>query len=54
MKGWEGAKSDLTTAKDIGVNIAEAFSECCADTAEFEQQIGVELPEDIVAMLQPN
>ena len=54
VEDWESAKSDLTTAKNTGENIAEAFSECYANTAEFEQKIGTKLPEDIVALIHPS
>ena len=54
VEDWESAKSDLTTAKNRDENIAEAFSECYANTAEFEQKIGTKLPEGIVALIHPS
>lgn len=52
LKDWKRAKSDLETAVDKGEDIAEAFSDSYDCTAEFVKNVGVELPQDIAAMLQ--
>ena len=51
MGEWEKAKADLTTAKNMRVDIADLF---CADhksVADFERKYDLELPEDIADML---
>ena len=45
-------KVDLTTATRNGVNIASEFSALESSVGAFERKIGVELPEDIAALLQ--
>ena len=45
LKRWQEAKSDLTSARDMGLDIA-TFSR-----ADIEQNFGITLPEDIAAML---
>ena len=51
LKKWQEAKSDLTTAKDMGLDIVDWFQIDSKSIADFEQEIGITLPEDIVAML---
>ncbi len=50
---WEKAKSDLMIARNMGVNIIGLFRNTYSSIADFEQEYGVELPEDIAAMLTP-
>ena len=54
LKEWEEAKSDLTTTKDMGVDIIAAFR-CYfrGSVSEFEAKHGIQLPPDIAAMLTP-
>ncbi|MDE0041365.1 MAG: toll/interleukin-1 receptor domain-containing protein [Candidatus Poribacteria bacterium] len=54
LREWETAKSDLTVAREIGVNVAAAFLKEHESVLDFEKENGVKLPEDIVAMLTPN
>lgn len=53
LQEWEKAKSDLTTARDIGVDIIALFRILYSNVANFEQEYGVKLPKDIAAMLTP-
>ena len=53
LKNWQGAKSDLTFAKSMGVDILAAFRNDYKDVDEFERRNRVKLPEDIAAMLTP-
>lgn len=51
MEEWEAARSDLITAKDKGVDIVASFQNVYKSVADFEQQIGAQLPEDLAEML---
>ena len=53
LQEWEKAKSDLTTARDMGVDIIALFRILYSNVANFEQEYGVKLPKDIAAMLTP-
>ena len=53
LQEWEKAKSDLITAKDMGVDIIAAFHNDYENVEDFEQKTGIQLPEDIVALLTP-
>ena len=53
LREWEKAKADLTTAKNFGVNIIDAFCKKYKNVADFEQKHNVKLPEDIALMLTP-
>ena len=53
LKDWEKAKSDLTIAKNKGMDIVASFRNDYESVADFEQETGIQLPEDIVAMLTP-
>ena len=53
LREWEKAKANLTTAKGLGVNIIAAFRKKYKSVADFEQETGIQLPEDIAAMLTP-
>ena len=54
LQEWEKAKSDLITAKDLGVDIIAAFHNDYANVEDFEQKTGIQLPEDIAALLTPS
>ena len=51
LREWEKAKSDLTVARDKGINIIIAFRNDYESVENFEGRNGVQLPEDIIAML---
>ena len=51
---WRVAKSDLTTAKNRGVDIVALFQQRYFNITDFEEESGVKLPKDIAAMLQPS
>ncbi len=53
LKDWEKAKADLITAKEMGVDIVAAFRNDYESVADFEQKTGIQLPEDIAALLTP-
>ena len=48
---WKKAKADLMTAKNKGVDIAAAFQNDYESVADFEAEHGVQVPEDIAALL---
>ena len=50
---WLDAKADLMKAKKMGINIAEAFHDDYGRLEAFEEKNWVELPVEIVALLQP-
>ena len=51
LKKWDKAKTDLTIAKDKGVDIISVFHSGYKNVATFERRNSVKLPKDIVAML---
>ena len=52
LEKWKEAKSDLTIAKDMGLDIVVPFRQYTESVADFEQKIaGIPLPEDIAALL---
>ena len=53
LQEWEKAKSDLITAKDMGSDIIASFHNDYESVADFEQKTGIQLPEDIAALLTP-
>ena len=53
-KKWKKAKSDLIVAKNLGLDIIALFSQYTENVANSEQNTGIELPEDIAAMLTEN
>ena len=53
LQEWENAKSDLITAKDMGADIIDSFHNDYESVADFEQETGIQLPEDIAALLTP-
>ena len=53
LREWEKAKADLTTARDMGMDIIAKFHSTFGNIANFERIKGIQLPEDIVALLTP-
>ena len=53
QKEWTKAKADLTIAKDMEMNIIDEFCNNFGSIAEFEEKTGIQLPEDIAALLTP-
>ena len=53
LQEWEKAKSDLMTAKNMGINIITSFHNDYASVEDFEQKTGIQLPENIAALLTP-
>ena len=51
LREWEKAKSDLTTARSMGINIITAFDYLYENVADFEESNDVKVPEDIAEML---
>ncbi len=51
LQNWQGARSDLTVAKNIGEDIIAAFRNDYKNVEAFERRHGLQLPEDIAAML---
>ena len=54
MRKWEKAKSDLTTAKNMGLDIIASFHNTYQSIVDFEQKTGIQLPPDIAALLTPS
>ncbi len=52
LKKWEKAKSDLTFARNVGVDIVALFHNGYESIEDFEQKNGVQVPEDLAAMLK--
>ena len=53
MQAWEYFKSDMTAARNIGVDITVGFRNAFGSIENFEQITGIQLPEDIAALLTP-
>ena len=51
VRNWNNARSDLSIAKYMGVDIILVFRELHNNIVEFEMKHDVKLPEDIAAML---
>lgn len=51
LQEWEKAKSDLTIAKNMGVDIIALFRNAYTSVTDFEQKHNVTLPEDIATLL---
>ena len=51
LQNWEEAKADLTTTAKNGLNITTEFQRDYGSIEDFEQKMDVELPEDIVSIL---
>ncbi len=54
LQEWEKAKADLITAKDMGADIIASFHNGYTNVEDFEQKTGIQLPEDIAALLTPS
>jgi hypothetical protein len=52
LQEWEKAKGDLTTAKEMGLDIVAAFRNDYRNTAAFERKHKVKLPKDIIALVR--
>lgn len=52
LKDWNRARIDLIAARDKGLDIIAEFYDTCESIADFEQQIGDNLPENIAAMFR--
>ena len=52
LKEWEKAKSDLTFARNAGVDIVALFHNDYENVEDFDQKNGVQVPEDLMAMLK--
>ena len=50
---WDKARTDLTLAQEKGVDIIVLFYQLYGSVINFEQKTGIQLPEDIAAMLTP-
>ena len=53
LGNWEKIKADLITARDLGLDIIVSFRNRYRSVANFEQTTGIQLPEDIAALLTP-
>ena len=53
LQNWRNARSDLTFARQMGMNIIVAFHKKYESVAAFERRHGVQLPKDIATMLKP-
>ena len=53
LSDWDKARADLTSASDGGLDVAAIFIETYNDAGDFEDAMGVELPEDIADILDP-
>ena len=51
IQNWEKAMEDLTISQDMGLDITGSFSMEYTDITDFKEKFGIELPEDIAAML---
>ena len=52
LQKWRDARSDLTTAKNLGMNIVAMSHERYPTISHLEQEIGAAVPEDIANMLR--
>ena len=48
---WEKARVDLTDAKKMNLDISVLFRNDYQNILDFEEQIGIKLPDDIATML---
>ena len=53
LQQWGNAKVDLTVATILRVNISVLFRRIYESIADFERKTGIQLPEDIAAMMNP-
>lgn len=54
LKEWQKAKADLTTAKNMRCDIITSFQNTCESVEAFEAKHGLQVPEDIAALLSGN
>ena len=52
LQDWEKAKADLSSAKDMGRDIVASFHNDYESIEDFEMKHGIEVPEDIAALLR--
>ena len=52
LKEWDKAKTNLMTAKRLGMDIVATFHNSYRNVATFERKNGFKLPQDIVAILR--
>ena len=52
LREWEKARADLSTAKELGIDIVGSFHNDYKSVADFEAKHGVKMPEDIAALLR--
>lgn len=52
IREWDYAKSNLTFARNLGVDIIDTFHKLCENVADFEEKNDIQLPEDLAAMLR--
>ena len=51
LKNWKKAKADLETAQNMRFDIAFFFWDHCGTIEDFKERTGIELPEEIAAIL---
>ena len=51
LSQWDSARSDLLSARNMGMNLVSAFRADYADVAAFEKAHDVKLPQDIADMV---
>ena len=51
LRNWREARSDLSVAWDMGMDISKAFGDVYGNVEAYEGQYSVRLPRDIAAML---
>ena len=54
LREWKKARANLTTARALGLDISAAFRLEHSSIVNFERITGIQLPEDIAAMLTPS
>ena len=53
LQAWEESKSDLTTARNMGMDIIATFRNDYESVSDFEAKHDIQLPPDIATMLTP-
>ncbi len=51
LREWKNAKADLRAAKNMGIDIGASFHNDYGSVADFEAKHGMQVPEDIKALL---